>query len=283
MSSTNKTTNYQLSQFVGTDIPSILNDYNGDMRKIDSAIHDATVAGGDNASAIAELQSTVGRHTTEITGINANVTTVSGKVVGIEALIPDDATEENKLITAQDIPEIPSISGLEQSVAELTESLDDVSADVKGIQLCVPANASDENQFAVKSDIKAPVIFSGRLDDIESSTSIQNQLLTFLNSVKADLMNGDKILKAVMIDAGQTATELSTKITFVEPNAFALDLSWHSLVSTGSNGGFDYHTYRIYYNGSTWTYSDPWASIKTSGVTVQSTSSHVLDVRLIAE
>ena len=38
MSSTNKTANYNLSQFIGTDKPTWLNDYNGDMSKIDSAI-----------------------------------------------------------------------------------------------------------------------------------------------------------------------------------------------------------------------------------------------------
>lgn len=38
MSSTNKTTNYQLSQFIGSDVPAWLVDYNGDMGKIDTAI-----------------------------------------------------------------------------------------------------------------------------------------------------------------------------------------------------------------------------------------------------
>ena len=38
MASTNKTANYDLSQYVGTDIPSYLTDYNGDMSKIDTAI-----------------------------------------------------------------------------------------------------------------------------------------------------------------------------------------------------------------------------------------------------
>lgn len=36
MSSTNKTTNYELSQFIGTDKPAWLNDYNTDMSKIDA-------------------------------------------------------------------------------------------------------------------------------------------------------------------------------------------------------------------------------------------------------
>lgn len=38
MSSTKKTTNYQLSQYIGTDKPTYLGDYNSDMSKIDTAI-----------------------------------------------------------------------------------------------------------------------------------------------------------------------------------------------------------------------------------------------------
>lgn len=62
MSSTNKTTNYELSQFIGTDKPAWLSDYNGDMGKIDAGIHTAqnTATGADgkataNATAIGTL------------------------------------------------------------------------------------------------------------------------------------------------------------------------------------------------------------------------------------
>ena len=41
MSSTNKTTNYKLSQFIGTDKPTFLGDYNNDMQIIDGAIFEA--------------------------------------------------------------------------------------------------------------------------------------------------------------------------------------------------------------------------------------------------
>lgn len=49
MSSTNKTTNYQLSQFVSTDKPAWLTDYNQDMSKIDTGIKSAadTASGAD--------------------------------------------------------------------------------------------------------------------------------------------------------------------------------------------------------------------------------------------
>ena len=39
MASTNKTTNYELSQYIGSDKPTYLGDYNSDMLKIDTAMH----------------------------------------------------------------------------------------------------------------------------------------------------------------------------------------------------------------------------------------------------
>lgn len=49
MASTNKTANYELSQFLGTDKPAWLTDYNADMSKIDGGIHTAqtTATGAD--------------------------------------------------------------------------------------------------------------------------------------------------------------------------------------------------------------------------------------------
>lgn len=49
MASTNKTTNYDLSQFLGTDKPAWLTDYNSDMSKIDAGINTAqtTATGAD--------------------------------------------------------------------------------------------------------------------------------------------------------------------------------------------------------------------------------------------
>lgn len=57
MASTNKTTNYELSQYVGSDKPSYLNDYNQDMSKIDLGIHAAKSEADTNATAIGTLSS----------------------------------------------------------------------------------------------------------------------------------------------------------------------------------------------------------------------------------
>lgn len=190
MSSTNKTTNYQLSQFVGNDIPSWLNDYNGDMRKIDTAIKEVAVAGGDNASAISEIESTVGRHTTEISGINSTVNSLSGRVLGIEDKIPDTASAQNKLITAQELPEIPSIEGLENDVAQLKSDVTEIQSEVNGIngdvnaiKLCVPSNASASNKFATMSDIPTNIGGYRKIAESNDNTRTFAQHLTYLSDL----------------------------------------------------------------------------------------------------
>ena len=81
MSSTNKTNYYDLSQYIGTDKPTYLGDYNSDMTKIDAGIHSAddkaTTASQNAGRAIArvdEVEKTVKSHTTAITTLQTDVT-----------------------------------------------------------------------------------------------------------------------------------------------------------------------------------------------------------------
>ena len=64
MTATNKTTNYELSQFVGTDRPTWLGDYNSDMSKIDAQLKRNA---DDVASATAGGLTSV-HHTADFTG-----------------------------------------------------------------------------------------------------------------------------------------------------------------------------------------------------------------------
>lgn len=78
MSSTNSTSHYELSQFVGSDKPAWLGDYNSDMSKIDTGIYNAQSAatGADgkadaNTSAIGTLSSlTTDAKNTLVSAIN---------------------------------------------------------------------------------------------------------------------------------------------------------------------------------------------------------------------
>lgn len=76
MTATNHTTNYNLSQFAGTDRPTWLGDYNGDMREIDAQLKknaDAIVSAGGLKTV---------QHTTDLTG-----TGTSDSPLGVAATI----------------------------------------------------------------------------------------------------------------------------------------------------------------------------------------------------
>lgn len=97
MSSTNKTTNYNLSQFIGSDKPAWLVDYNGDMSAIDTQMKanaDAAAAAqttantaygkaDTNASAISTLDSQING----ASGVAADVVSLQGSVNTINSLI----------------------------------------------------------------------------------------------------------------------------------------------------------------------------------------------------
>ena len=71
--STNKTANYELPQFVGTDKPSWLGDVNGAMSAIDTGMH-------TNATTIAGVQSTIQTLSASVDSTNQSVTSLSNSL-----------------------------------------------------------------------------------------------------------------------------------------------------------------------------------------------------------
>ena len=74
MSSTNKTTNYELSQFLGTDKPAWLADYNSDMSKIDAQMK-------VNADAVSVTDGKADNNTTAIGTLSSLTTTAKTNLV----------------------------------------------------------------------------------------------------------------------------------------------------------------------------------------------------------
>ena len=82
--STNKTTNYELPQFIGTDKPTWLGDFNQAMSDIDAGMH-------ENASDIASMESDVAsataaasQATQAVSTLTTTVNTLSGRVTNVE-------------------------------------------------------------------------------------------------------------------------------------------------------------------------------------------------------
>lgn len=78
MAHTNATANYELSQFLGTDKPAWLVDYNGDMLKIDTALKANADAEAASAEDIQELQDAIGAE--GLTGRITNIENAIGEI-----------------------------------------------------------------------------------------------------------------------------------------------------------------------------------------------------------
>lgn len=97
MASTNKTTHYELSQYVGNDKPTYLTDYNGDMLAIDNGIY-ASQQKADSAYSLADTAD--GKADTAQTTANTAVTNAGTANTNIGTMANLETTEKSTLVGA---------------------------------------------------------------------------------------------------------------------------------------------------------------------------------------
>lgn len=115
MASTNKTSHYELSQYIGTDKPTYLVDYNGDMLTIDTAIYGvSTTASGASSKAdtnesnigtlsnlTTEVKSSLVGAINEVDGhADTNTTNIATNTSAIGTLANLETTEKSNLVGA---------------------------------------------------------------------------------------------------------------------------------------------------------------------------------------
>lgn len=128
MASTNKTTNYELSQFLGTDKPAWLSDYNTDMNKIDTqmkanadGVTSVSGAAGATATALGDITTLA---TTDKTSAVAAINEVNTKATTAQGT----ATSANNLAgqaknTADGIAEYLSLTGRQNLTVTTTQGV----------------------------------------------------------------------------------------------------------------------------------------------------------------
>lgn len=109
MTATNKTTNYELSQFVGTDRPTWIGDYNSDMSKIDRQLKQNA---DDIASATAGGLTSV-HHTADLTGNGT-----SGSPLGVA----------NTIAKKTDIPDVSGFATTSALASGLAGKVDKIAS-----------------------------------------------------------------------------------------------------------------------------------------------------------
>lgn len=159
MSYTNQTPHYGLPQYIGSDIPTVLQDLNGSYSKIDTEIYNAKKTAedvGDTVEALtnrvagdeAEISSvanTANANTTAIATTNNNVSAVSSRVTTVEQNVNNINTTVTEV---QD-----ELSDLGDDVKDNTLNITSVEGRVTAIENIVPSNASASNKLATIADV----------------------------------------------------------------------------------------------------------------------------------
>lgn len=125
--STNKTANYELPQFVGTDKPTWLGDFNGAMASIDAGMHENAVAIDDLSTDVDTATSTASQASQDVSNLTSTVSTLSSSVTSATATANNaQSTATSALNTANTAnskadANTTAISGLDRRV-DATES-----------------------------------------------------------------------------------------------------------------------------------------------------------------
>lgn len=146
---TNETVNYGLSQFVGSDIPNPLTDYNGDMQKIDTAIKNVADSSVTDRDAIADLKIQNGDETLETTAqtlsgainelnteygdVNTRLTVAEGKITADEGTL---ATAVSNISTlAGKVSDVETKVGnavLDTTASDLSNAINELKGEIDG-------------------------------------------------------------------------------------------------------------------------------------------------------
>ena len=135
--STNKTTNYNLPQFIGTDKPTWLGDINEAMTDIDAAIHENATNISTMASDVASASATASKASQDVTGLTSTVNTLSNNVTtatdtannaqstATSALNTANAANGKADTNASDITAIQgNISEINSSITNINDNLE---------------------------------------------------------------------------------------------------------------------------------------------------------------
>ena len=202
MGATNHTTYYELSQFIGTDKPAWLQDYNGDMTKIDAGIKEAKNAADDADTAASNAQGDATDALNAIETINTTLGTIedtlgtaTGNISTINSLIG------NGTPTTSDQTIIGAISGIEGAIAPREDGENLANSYAIGEQF-----ARGGTVYKALTSLTAGTAFSSLV--LDTNYEISNSLVDQIVDLEGDLEN--KLDKEVHVLASVTADGVKT-------------------------------------------------------------------------
>ena len=227
MASTNKTTNYDLSQFIGSDKPTFLGDYNSDMLKIDAQMK----TNADNvATAISGINTaTVTANSANQTAQTANTTANSASTTASEA----STTATNAQSTANSALATATTAQSTANTANTTAN----TANSKADSIASKLNLSNVTEF----NYNQITIDSGSLSEGKITVAINSDgsLFKFYGVIKGSNVQVCKIQTDLrptsnytITPAGHDSNGFARSITVKTTGEIEFNLGWASNTTT---------------------------------------------------
>ena len=134
MSFTNSTPNYGLPQYVGTDKPTFLGDFNNAMTAIDTALHNNAQNAGEGLSELQQAQAALTETQETLTEVQTEVANVSGIASTVNQNVQQALTAANDATTAAN----SATSQIQPAVTAANQA----SADAQAAQQVANGNVS---------------------------------------------------------------------------------------------------------------------------------------------
>ena len=258
MSATNTTPNIGLPEFVGTDKPAWLTDWNGAMNTIDSEVGAAktdiqgnTTSIGNLNNSVSSLNTTVAGHTSSITALNTQTSNNTGSINTINSLIG------NGTPTTTDQTIIGAINEINAHVGNIDGEITDINNSLSG-------------KFLAKT-----VGFSASSDGTKTRSQLADELFASFLSFMGTLESADRAIVTTSSAAGVGCNCLSSiqnpnnppaSIPFSRLSVTAANLEFYEVNMMASGSVCKKATVSV--SDSSVTYTDISSQVVPSGQTV---------------
>lgn len=217
MASTNKTTHYDLSQYIATDKPTYLVDYNGDMSKIDTAIYEADSLAKVNEGAIGDLTNLTTTAKNNLVSAINEVDDETSKIGNLSNLTTTANTDLVSAINEVDseadtnTSAIGTLANLDTSVkTNLVGAINEVNSNIGTLSSLSTTDKSDVvsaiNETRNSFDVTVTKSYSGTTDISGTNATITGSDVKIAMSTNEDL---GKIYGYVNFTAGYSSVGIT--------------------------------------------------------------------------
>lgn len=187
MSFTNHTPNYNLPQYVGTDKPTFLGDFNNAMTAIDTALHNNAQNAGEGLSELQQAQTALTETQETLSEVQTEVANVSGIAATVNQNVQQALTAANDATTAAN----SATSQIQPAVTAANQA----SADAQAAQQVANGNIATLNKLTERVSAleeSAVTEISGFIKS-NSGSSYISQGSAFLGSTLISAPDGHRI------------------------------------------------------------------------------------------